>query len=316
VCLPVFAAFAVLVALQVDVRSATNCPSTEDISTRLVSLLPLPDAGRVAGRDVATVQLVTVREDGSSEMRIELSSVRGVRIGERLVSSRGTCAQMAEVAAAVLAAWESDPSPAASPAVTEEPPPIPEPGRAPAAQPTPLESGHRGKYRGAIGTGGGVALLGGVAFALKLAGECGTVDSHWQLAIEASTESSRTVALAGGQVDWRHSTAGLALGWRWLGAKVAFSIDAGGVLGWARLAGSGYAAVNGTHEAFEYGVSGGLRLGRSLGHSPRRWQLWAEVRPRWWLQGERLRVANSRLTAEVPSLELMAHVGASVAAFP
>jgi hypothetical protein len=313
VSLLVSAAFAVLVAVQVDVRSATNCPSTEDIVTRLVSLLPLPDAVRVGGRDVATVQLLAVREDGGTEIRIELSSARGVRIGERSVSSRGTCTQMAEVVAAVLAAWESDPTP--SSAATEAPPPVPEPRPTLVARLSSAPPVSRREYRGAIGVGGGVALLGGVAGALKLAGEFGSVASHWQLALDASTESSRTIALAGGRVDWRHSTAGLALGWRSLGAKVVFSVDAGAVLGWARLAGYGYPTANGTHESFEYGLSGGLRLGRTFGGT-QRWQVWAEVRPRWWLQGQRARVANSPLTAEVPALELMAHVGASVVAFP
>lgn len=310
-------AFAVIVALQVDVHSATNCPSSEDVSARLASLLPSADAGRTRDGDGASVQLVAVRQDGSADLRIELTSATGVRVGERLVSSRGTCAQMAEVVAAVLAAWESDPPPLPVDSLALAQVPTAGAGRAGVAEASSVQAdhrdNHRGDYRGSFGVGGGVALLGGVAGALKLAAEAGAGASPWYLAIEASTQSSRTLVLAGGQADWRHSTAGLGMGWRRLGAKVAVSVDAGPTLGWARLAGRGYANGNETHDSFEYGLSGGLRLGRPW----RRWQLWAEVRPRWWLKGQRARVGNRpSSSAEVPALELMAYVGASVVAFP
>jgi hypothetical protein len=308
------AVFALLVALQVDVRSATNCPSTEDISARLAPLLPVPDHGAVGMRDRANVQLIAIREDGSTEMRIELFSADGVRLGERSVSSRGNCTQLAETVAAVLAAWESEPSPAAtSPlSVTDAVPAITEPQRELVVQPSGAQSHGRGPFRGTVGIGGGVAVLGGVAGALKLAVESGAATSHWQLALDGSMESSRTISLAGGQVDWRHSTAGLGLGWRSLGGKLIFSADAGATVGWATLASRGYATGSRVQESFEYGLAAGLRLGRQWG----RWQLWAEARPRWWIQGQRLRVTNSRLTADVSALDLVLCVGASVAAFP
>jgi hypothetical protein len=304
------AVFALLAALQVDVRSSTNCPSSEAVAARLAPLLPSGETRR--GRDSANVAVVAVGSDGSTELRIELSSDDGARIGERRVSSQRGCEEMAQAVAVILAAWETDLRPATAGPVDaqarRDERPTASPMLAPALRGT--------RARAVAGAGGGIAVVGGLAGAVKLDLAIGTVASPWQLTLDAAAESSREITLAGGQVDWRHSTAGIALGWRSLRPKLALSIHGGAVLGWATLAGSRFGA-NHQGGAFEYGLAGALRLGRKWG----RWQIWVEAEPRLWLRGQRAVVTSTAGLGEsagedLPIMDLMVCAGASVVAFP
>jgi hypothetical protein len=302
------AVLALLAALQVDVRSSTNCPSAEAIAARLAPLLPSDETH--PGRDTAKVGMVAVGGDGGAELSIELLGKDGSRIGERRVSSWGGCDEMSQAVAVILAAWEIDLRPLALGRVVAEARRETGPRFATPAPPSPSS-----QVRAVVGVGGGIAAVGGVAAAFKLDLAIGAVASHWQLALDGSAETSRALSLAGGQVGWRQYTADIALGWHSLHPKLALSLDAGAALGWATLAGSGFGSPR-EQRSFEYGLAGAVRLGRRWG----RWQIWIEAEPRIWLQGQRAVVTNTAtgepLTRDLPDVDLMVCAGASVVAFP
>lgn len=304
------ALLALLSAAEVDVRSSTRCPSTEDVLAHLAPLLPARAGGAQTGHDLASIEVTAVAPDGTSELRVELTGKDGVLIGERRVLGRGSCSDNAEAVAAVLAAWETDPSPAipTSEAGSREAPASPpsNPKGTP-AQPTPPRS-----WNLTLAAGGGVALVGGWAGAATASVSAGPSDSHWLLRLDGAVEGDRRIDLAAGYVAWKHATAGVALGWRVLSPRLVFAADLGAVAGWASLEGNDF-DKNQTHTTFEYGIAAGARVGRAWG----RWQLWMELRPRLWLRGQQAvltQPAAGRPTAEdVPAWDVLVCAGASVA---
>jgi hypothetical protein len=305
-----FVAFlALLAAAEVEVRSSTHCPSAEDVFAHLAPLLPTPEGKANTGPDLANLQLTAMAPDGTSEIRIELISKDGVRIGERRVVGRGSCSDKAEAVAAVLAAWETDPSPAMATAETS---PTKAEVSAPVTPNAPRDQAEQAsRLNVTLAVGGGVALVGGVAGAAKTSIAAGLSDSHWQLQIDALVESNRRIELDAGYVDWHHATVGLALGWRALSSRIVFATDLGAVAGWASLEGNDF-DQNRTRTAFEYGIAAGARAGRAWG----RWQLWMELRPRLWLRGQQAVLtappANQPATADVPVWDVLVCAGASV----
>src|SRR5262245_41823281 len=138
-------AAALLLATSIDVQSATDCPSAAAVSARLARLLPPPDpldhtapdrvALRLAGPDL-DVTLVREPAGGGEE----------IALGERRLPSGGrSCAELAELAAVLVASWELDPRAAVSLALAPPPaapaaraaPPAPAVLRAAPAAPAP-----------------------------------------------------------------------------------------------------------------------------------------------------------------------------------
>ena len=304
------ALLALFATAKLDVHSSAPCPSTEDVLAHLAPLLPPGEHASQTGRDVANIEVTGVSPDGTSQLRIELTGKDGVRIGERDVVGRGTCSDMAETVAAVLAAWETDPSPALAAVEapnTEARAFAPADTKAPLDKTTPL-----GGWNVTVAAGGGIALAGGLAGAVIVRAAAGPSESHWQVQLDGTVESNRQIDLAAGHVDWHHATGGVALGWRALWPRLVLATDLGAIAGWASLAGNDF-DQNRERTAFEYGVAAGARVGRNWG----RWQLWAEIRPRLWLRGQQAVLTNpstgQSTTADVPIWDVLVCVGASMA---
>jgi hypothetical protein len=304
------ALLALLAAAEVDVHSSTHCPSTEDVLAHLAPLLPArSEAAQSAGHDLANIEIAAIAPDGTFELRIELTGKDGAPIGERRVPGRGSCSDKAEAVAAVLAAWETDPSPAMP---TTEPTPTEAPASATDVSKGPPNQTTSPRLNVAVGAGGGIALVGGLASAATVSVTAGPTDSHWQLRIDGAVERDRRIDLDAGYVDWHHSTAGMAIGFGTLSPRLVFAADLGAVAGWASLAGNRF-DNNRTRTAFEYGLAAGARLGRAWG----RWQLWMELRPRLWLHGQQAVLtkppAGQTTTADIPVWDVLVCAGASVA---
>jgi hypothetical protein len=110
----------VFAASPVDVRSTTNCPSTEAVVERLLPLLPAAP-GPVEGQDVAEVQVDEVQANGAMELHLRLARADGSEIGDRRLLMHGTCQDVAEVVATVIAAWKTQPLPGDAPDVAPVP---------------------------------------------------------------------------------------------------------------------------------------------------------------------------------------------------
>jgi hypothetical protein len=84
-------------------------------------------------------------------------------------------------------------------------------------------------------------------------------------------------------------------------------LDAGPILGWATLAGQGY-ADNRTQSSLEYGAGGGLRVERVLG----RFALWLEGRTTVWSERQKATLTGSPQSEGLPIADVMLSAGGSV----
>jgi hypothetical protein len=301
-----FAVLSFLFATQVDVRSATNCPSARDVFDRLTPLLPsAPDAAQIEAPDLAEVVLLGIAPDGTSDLLIRLSDGARSPIGERRVFLRGSCSEMAEFVAAIFAAWKTDPRSRVDAPLAPVPVTATE-ARAAARQPPSPPA--QGRFDVSLGASSGAAFVGGTALSGSLEVRAGMATSMWQLRVGMAGETERQLALASGQVDWHHTQASLGLAWQGLSQYWILALDLGPVAGWASLSGRGFASARGAR-SFEYGATTGLRSGRRLG----RWAIWLEVRPTVWATSKQARVTtlDGAQTRDVPRAELVVSFGVS-----
>jgi hypothetical protein len=293
----------------VDVRTSAECPSAQGISERLQPLLPA-SPGATGERDVALVDVLDTRPDGTMDLMIRLLRPDASEIGNRRVSLGGSCQDVAEAVAAILAAWETDPRGEDAPA---DEPATPETKSEPAPEGTvTLVPSQASGWNVLVGAGAGVAVVGGVAGSGTVEALLGKDDSHWLLRAGLSAQTARTVDFAGGQAAWQHTSFAAGLVWRSLAPAWRLSLDAGPVLGWSTVSGSGFPAANQQQRVFEYGATAGLRVGRAWG----RWTLWAETRAILWLQDEQAKVKGSDQAGDIPSVDATASLGMSLALFP
>lgn len=301
-----FALLTLLFATQVDVRSVTNCPSARDVSDHLTPLLPnAPDTAQNDAQDLAEVVLLGISPDGSSDLLLRLSDAARVPVGERRVSLRGSCLDMAEFVAAIFAAWKTDPQTR----VVEPTTPIAAPAKAaqagaqqPPSPPAP------GRFDVSLGASAGAVFAGGTALSGSLELRAGSVTSPWQVRLGFTGETDRQLDLASGQVDWHHTQASLGLAWHRLAPSWILALDLGPVAGWASLSGRDFASSL-EARSFEYGATAGLRTGRRLG----RWAIWLEARPTVWATSKQARVTtpDGAQTRDIPRAEVVVGLGVS-----
>ena len=291
---------AVWLAAQVEVHSATACPSSEAITARLLPLLPGASTG-TNPVDQADLQVSRGYADGPMRLRLRLAGADGTVIGQRDLPLSDRCDELAETVAVLLASWKSDPHPGIPPIA--ETPVI--------ARPAPASGGATSGLELQLGAGGGVALLGGTAASGRLELGLSSIQSHWQGRIGFVGETARQTALGPGQVHWRHSMGTVLLVWRTLNPNWLVSADAGPLLGFATLSGQGF-AQNQQQNSFEFGLDAGLRAGRRW----RRFTLWVDLRGESWLERQRAMVTGSATTMTLSPWDLAVTLGLSVSLFP
>ena len=243
------------------------------------------------------------------ELRLLLVRPDDSVVGDRRLLMQGTCQDMAEAVATVIAAWETKPLSAAAPDVATVPAVTVAavPSRTGPFRPAPQPSQ---PWQLFVGAGAGVALVGGIAATGGVDVQVGQAASHWQLRLGLVGETAREANLNPGHVDWQHTTAMLGACWRLLDPAWLLSFDTGPAAGWATLAGSGFSPSR-KQRSFEYGAEAGLRAGRKLG----RWVAWAEWRTRMWANGQRATLDGDAATAELHEVDTAVSLGLSAALF-
>lgn len=280
-----------LAAGTVEVRSAVPCPSTVDVNTRLQPLLPRASA-EPTERHLATLDVVE-QPDGRKALHVRLLRSDASAIGDRHLFVAGDCQAMAEAAAVVVAAWE-----------TEDPSSLPAPVAESTAAPAPATVAPP-SFQLLGGVGAGAGFVGGIALVGNVEAQAGRSTSHWRLRLSLMRELDRRLDLGNGHADWHHTMMALGLVLHGsLGAWVG-SLDLGPTVGWVTVKGSGF-QDNQESQSLEYGVVGGLRGGLRLG----RWTLWIEGRGHGWLRGQRaLLTNNDNKVAEMRRADVSASAG-------
>jgi hypothetical protein len=275
-----------------------DCPHPTAVSQRLAGLLRGGEAEGEGPPDVVELSVV------GAELRVRLSRPDGSLVAERLIPRSSRCAELADAAAALVAAWEAD----LRPGVPLPPPARPSPPAAllapqpPLALQAPVPPPERAVYElGALPA----LWLGGGQFSFAGAVRAGVWSRRAPVGMTVALSATFPVETAegGALTRWRrHALSGGVMGrlrHRWL------FVDgiAEGVLGWMVLDQEG---AGGASATFDPGLTIGLRAGSRIG---RRFELYASLAA-WGAAWNKPAVDGVR-TAAVPHWGLLTGVGGS-----
>jgi hypothetical protein len=292
----------------VQVQGESRCPTATEVASVLSELLPATEAPYP---DVTFVETV------GPDLQIQLRSPAGEVQSSRWIASRGSCADLAVIAAVVIASWTAERNPgisllqpgilAASKPIAPPPPPSPaaQIGNAAKPLPTPQEEGRQ--YDLSVGLGSSLNDA-GIVGAARL--EAGARGRRFGLRAGFAAETARSEAIESGTVSWRRYDLSLGPTLTVVEHRVRLDSRAEIFAGFTRVDGQDF-DVNGHSSAVATGVAVALRLGTATG-----WiRPWIEVGAQDWLASQEITIArvgrpNSRVS--LPSWEGRLFAGISI----
>ena len=258
---PSFAGLVLLAALPVRVDSDSTCPSEKEVAQALGSLLSSVAESR--SKDVALVHRK------GRLLQVDLRDAQGALMADKILERDGSCAELAALTAVVIASWESDVHPEFA---RQQPEPGPRPLPAPETIPPAAVSAYD------------VAVGGSLAWSGSLAGGM-TAELGWipratgpGLRLAVAGEATRGLTLAQAKAHWQRLWSVAAIGWRIRQRPVTFDLLLGGVAGWLRMSGSGFAEDRAS-SAFSPGITAGARISWWVAGP---FAPWLEVTGLWW----------------------------------
>jgi len=286
---------------------ADGCPSGDEVQVALASMLA-PAGDAPTGRDVAKL------ERRSDRLRVQLLDPEGVVIAERTLDAGAPCAELARMAAIVIASWESD----VHPEFVRQPTEIARVERAPTLParpgpaPTPAPS-----VSAAYDVAAGVTL--GQADTVAAGGSVGAV---WfprgvglGLWVLGAGDMTRTISVGTHEARWRRWTANLELAQRWARDRFVLDAHAGGTLGWITTEGVDY-TTNQSASAVSFGGTAGIRTAWWIS---RRAAFWVDLRGFYFPRRDSIYGTGGGATVDetaVPSWGTIASVGAALGRAP
>jgi hypothetical protein len=295
--LPAISGVLILSALPVQVESQ-SCPSGLEVEQALASMLPsLPDPTR---RDVARITRV------DRGLHIELVNPEAAVVAERLLDVEGSCAELAAMAAVVIATWESDVHPEFAGSHTE---PIPatsktEDGAFAILPPThPPTQSSLAYYDVALGP----SLSLGNSLAAG-----GTISGTWirrgtglGLRAFAAGEATRTIDLDHGQARWRRWLGSLESDWRLARGRAALDVHAGLAFSWLSATGVNF-PQNQSPSSYSPGVTLGIRSSWGI---TRHLAICLDLVGAYWTRGQTASSVPVAVPREFPRSLALASVG-------
>jgi hypothetical protein len=294
-------------ALPVQVMQPVGdgCPASAEVELALASMLTNPAGPRPVSPDVAKL------ERARDALHVQLVDPQGGVIAERTVTSGGSCTELAQITAIVIASWESD----VHPEFVREPAEIVQVRRAPPPEP-PTVTAHP-LPAATYDVAGGVSF--GQADTLAAGASIGTT---WfprgvglGLWLLGAGDLPRTVPVGAHEARWRRWTANLEIARRWTRDRFAIDPHAGLTLGWVTTEGVDY-TQNHSDTAFSPGLTAGIRLGQWFA---RRAALWVDVRGFYFLRQESVYGTGAGATvseAALPRWGAVASVGLALGRGP
>ena len=293
----------VVSALPVQVESA-SCPTGPEVEQALLPMLPqVPEASR---RDVARVTRV------GRALHIELVNPDAALIAERSLDVDGTCAELAGMAAVVIAAWESDvhaefarshaePSPAVQAEASAAPTSTSTSTSTSTAKPPAAAS-----YDVAMGPT--LSLADSLAVGGGISGRWTARGAGLGVHASAAGETTRTVDLDGGQAHWRRWMGSVEADWRWVRGRAAWDLHAGLAMGWLTAVGSGFAS-NQSRTSLSPGAQIGLRAAWGVS---RHFAVWVDLLGLYWTRRQAVSSASISEQHDLPRFQLLTGLGLAV----
>jgi hypothetical protein len=277
------------------VQGDSLCPSASDIGAILPELLPPAEASYP---DIAWVEAV------GRDLRIELRSVAGEVLSSRQLTSNGSCADLANIAAVVIASWMAERNTSISLLQLG----VPAPSKPAALPPSPTLTGARApvviaqrrirEFDLSLAVGGSANSAGFVGVTRA---ELGVRGQRFGLRAGFSAETERSEIIESRNTGWRRY--GLSLGPTFAAVRRPVMVEARAEFfaGITTVAGQGF-DTDRKASAIAPGLALVLRVGSSTG----RIRPWVEVGGQYWLARQGITVTRpgqSDLRSVLPSLE-------------
>jgi hypothetical protein len=272
----------VLLHAIVEIQGAGDCPRPQAVAERLASMLP---EGTSPPRDVAEV---SVR---AGTLVVTLAREGSLKEEPRRVAASGTCTDLAEAAAVIIATWETE----LHPDIVLRLPRV------------DVGNAERPCARWDIGAGmlasyaSDAAALGGMVWTRAPLG------GRWGIKMGLLATETRDEPFAMGSVSWTRSTLSLGGSYRLGGEAFYVDAEASALAGLLWIGGQGFATTQSELD-FDPGLYAGLVLGRGAGPI----DLWISVGGTGWLREQRVRVTGVSGQASLPRLELLGSAGISM----
>jgi hypothetical protein len=307
--------FLPVLAVAVDLLTATDCPSRADVAAELARLGSAPP-GSSAEQQNGPLLSAEIRWVGDG-LSIALRTPQGTLAAQRTLARSGSCLDLAAASAVVIAAWQGEMRgdlgpelPATQQRAAARPAPLPEPSISTAASVGSVPERARRPWEVGVGVVG--SRESDFAPGLAIDAEVGRPQSRLagRLGLVATGAHALPVGPVPGQSLW--SRAAVDLGARerlWLGDS-ALDGHVAVAIALIRLEGAGFGA-NYTQTGFDFGVGAGIR--------------WAWATPRLapfvgldalaWPSQKSVTVAGSDAEARLPRFELLGAAGISFGRF-
>jgi len=280
----------------VQIQGESRCPTASEVAAILPDLLPLSEA---APPDVAWI------EAGGLDLQIELRSPTGEVLFSRRLASSGTCADLATIAAVVIASWTAERNPGISllqPGVLAPPKPKSPP------PPPVIQTGSMNlplSYQGKPQEFDLSVGLGGLVNRASLAGaarvEAGMRGRRFGLRMGFTVETARSETIERGTVSWRRYNLSLGPTLAMVAQPVRLDARAEIFASFTTVAGHGF-DVDRQSSTVAPGLALALRLGTAAG----RIRPWIEVGGQsYWASQEIVITKEQQPNSKVslPSLE-------------
>jgi len=203
--------------------AAQACPSGAEIERLLESMLP----GSATSPDLARVS-----RQGDA-LHVELVGADAAVIGERSLAAVGSCAELAQVVAVVLATWESDVHPEFTPSMDLVP------ARTAEAKKEPdVGLARTGSLD--VAASGGASVADSATFAVTLGASWFPVGTGLGLRAIAAGETRHAVTIAAHQAQWRRWVGATLLDFRLARGIATFDVHGGIALASLQATGEDY----------------------------------------------------------------------------
>ena len=281
----------VVAALPVQVESV-SCPTGHEVEQELAAMVS--SVSESIRPDVARVLR------WGNQLQIELVGPDAVVIAERWINDSGSCAELAELIAVMIASWESDVHPEFA---RPHPEPVASGGAENTARPSPPGPSTGAYYE--VAAGASLSWSGSPAVAAILAAGWVPRGVGPGLHLSATVESTRTMDLAQGQAAWRRWAGSAELDWRLPRGAWALDLHGGLALGWLAASGVGF-SKNHSDTSFSMGGTAGARLSR---WATRRVSVWLELAASYWPRQQLVYGQPNMVPQEIPHYQGLASVG-------
>ena len=236
-----------------EIQGSATCPGPAEVGEQLAKLVPQSEAGEASSRVYLSA--------GEGFVNIELLGSDGVLSAERRLDLTGSCAEMAEAAAVVVAAWQAKFNPTLAPvapvAVGGAPP------KGATVPPSAVAPQRRATFD--AGVAGLTSIVAGKAtFGAKaegvlspLANPLGFLGFH--LGLAASSSHTQTSSQRSIEAEWQRAELLAGLNLRWHGDVFALDLHGSYVVALLHVSGVGGLSEDSSGTSVQFGIATGMR---------------------------------------------------------